>query len=88
MRLIADTALCQSESYASPGIEQIRWPSPVRPGDRLTLTATVTEARRSASNSDRGILRWRWQLHNQDAVEVLDRMATSFFDMRLAARLR
>ena len=87
MRLIADAALHQSEGYASPGVEQIRWPHPVRPGDRLTLTATVIENRRSTTKPERGIVRWRWQLHNQDAVEVLNLIATSFFDLKPAAQL-
>lgn len=81
MRLAADMALQGSESLASPGIEQIRWPHPVRPGDALQLTATVLEARRSRSQPTLGILRWRWQLHNQAGTEVLELTATSLFDL-------
>jgi len=81
MRLAADMALRDSESLASPGIEQIRWPHPVRPGDRLQLTATVLEARRSRSKPVLGVLRWRWQLHNQAGVQVLELTATSMFDL-------
>lgn len=81
MRLAVDTVLVGSESFASPGIEQIRWPQPVRPGDVLQLTATVLEARRSASKPHLGVLRWRWQLHNQEGAEVLDLLSTSLFDL-------
>ena len=81
MRLVADKALHGSESFASPGIEYIRWPHPVRPGDRLTLTATVQEVRRSASKPGLGILRWRWELANQDGAAVLDLVATSLFQL-------
>ena len=81
MRLAVDAALQGSESFASPGIERIRWPQPVRPGDALSLTATVLEVRRSASRPQLGILRWRWQLHNQHALEVLDLTAVSLFDL-------
>lgn len=81
MRLAADMALRDSESLASPGIEQIRWPHPVRPGDTLQLTATVLEARRSRSKPGLGVLRWRWQLHNQAGVQVLELTATSMFDL-------
>ncbi|MCL2657928.1 MAG: MaoC family dehydratase [Betaproteobacteria bacterium] len=87
MSLVSDTALHQSESYASPGIEQIHWPHPVRPGDELSLTATILDVRRSATKPDLGILRWHWQLHNQNAAEVLDLVATSLFDMKQAKRL-
>jgi acyl dehydratase len=79
MRLIVESALADSETYASPGLNYVKWPHPVRPDDLLTLLATVIEARRSSSNPQLGILRWRWQLHNQHEVEVLDLEATSFF---------
>ena len=81
MRLIADKALHGSESFASPGIEYIRWPHPVRPCDQLMLTATVQEVRRSASKPGLGILRWRWGLVNQDSAAVLDLVATSLFQL-------
>ncbi|TXG99882.1 MAG: MaoC family dehydratase [Nevskiaceae bacterium] len=77
MRLVADAALAGSESYASPGLAGLKWPNPVRPDDRLQLTATVIEARLSSRGL--GILRWRWQLHNQNGQEVLDLEATSLF---------
>ena len=81
MRLAVDHILAGSESYASPGISNLRWPAPVRPGDNLTLRVTVLEQRRSASRPELGIIRRRWQLHNQDAVEVLDLEATSMFKL-------
>lgn len=85
MRLVADKALHGSESFASPGIEYIRWPHPVRPGDQLMLTATVQEVRRSASKPGLGILRWRWELANQDGAAVLDLVATSLFELEETA---
>ena len=81
MRLAADAALEGSESFASPGLAYVKWPHPVRPGDRLSLRATVLEARRSRGQSGLGILRWRWQLHNAAGIEVLDLEATSLFDL-------
>lgn len=81
MRFAVDAALAGSESFASPGIEKIRWPHPVRPGDALRWTATVLDVRHSRKQPHLGILRWRWQLHNQHGVEVLDLTATSLFDL-------
>ncbi|MCX7257288.1 MAG: MaoC family dehydratase [Polaromonas sp.] len=81
MRLIADAALHGSESFASPGLAYVKWPHPVRPGDRLTVRATVLESRRASSRPDLGLLRWRWQMVNADSVEVLDLEATSLFDL-------
>jgi len=81
MRLGADAALEGSESFASPGVEHIKWRNPVRPGDVLSLHATVIETRRSRTQPTLGILRWRWQLFNQSGLEVLDLDATSLFDL-------
>ncbi|HNW64190.1 MAG TPA: MaoC family dehydratase [Piscinibacter sp.] len=81
MRLVADAALAGSESFASPGLAYVKWPHPVRPGDRLTVRATVVEVRRSKGQSALGILRWRWQLFNAMGTEVLDLEATSLFDL-------
>ncbi|MCK6427130.1 MAG: MaoC family dehydratase [Burkholderiaceae bacterium] len=80
MRLVADHFLVGSESFASPGLEQLRWPAPVKPGDLLTLQVEVIEARRSRQKP-LGILRWRWQLLNQREQEVLDLTVTSLFDL-------
>ena len=70
-----------SESFASPGLAYVKWPHAVRPGDLLTLRATVLEARRASSRSSLGLLRWRWQMFNARGVEVLDLEATSLFDL-------
>ena len=81
MRLIVDAALTNSESFASPGLDYVKWPAPVRPGDQLSLEAEVLEVRRSTKSPELGILRWRWQLFNQEDTEVLALEATSFFDL-------
>ncbi|MDR3368209.1 MaoC family dehydratase [Rhodoferax sp.] len=81
MRLVADAALQGSESFASPGLAYVKWPHPVRPGDQLSVRATVIEVRRSRGQGHIGILRWRWQLFNAAGTEVLDLEATSLFDL-------
>ena len=81
MRLAAQAVLEGSESFASPGLEQIRWPAPVRAGDVLRLRIEVLETRRSQTREHLGILRWRWNLYNQRDELVLDLVATSLFDL-------
>lgn len=83
MRLVADAVLQGSESFASPGLQYVKWPHPVRPGDQLRLRAEVLDTRISRSQRSLGVLRWRWQLFNQVQVEVLDLEATSFFDLTM-----
>lgn len=82
MRLVVDTVLVGSESFASPGVAYVKWPHPLRPGDHLSLRATVLGTRRSSSKPHLGILSWRWQLFNHHGMEVLDLEATSLFDLR------
>jgi acyl dehydratase len=82
MRLVVDAVLAGSESFASPGLEHVRWPNPVRPGDALRLVADVIEVRRSEKRPTLGILRWRWQLFNQRELPVLDVEVTSLFKLK------
>jgi len=58
-------------SLAGPGMDEIRWTKPVRPGDSLTPIVTVTEARKSRSKPDRGVLQLSWDVRNQDGDTVL-----------------
>lgn len=81
MRLAVDHFLADSESFASPGLAYVKWPQPVRPGDTLMLRADVLDVRTAQRKPTIGILRWRWRLHNQHGIEVLDLEATSLFDL-------
>lgn len=66
MRLLADHYLSKVASLASPGVDELRWKVPLRPGDRLRLRATVLETRPSRSKPDRGIVVTQVELLNQD----------------------
>lgn len=79
MRLVVQAALEGSESFASPGLQYVRWPHPVRPGDALRLRAEVIEVLRDPAKPRLGTVRWRWQLFNQHGTEVLDVKVTSLF---------
>ena len=81
MRLVAEQVLAGSESYASPGLKYLKWLHPVRPGDQLSLRLTVIEARRSRKRPELGVLDWRWQLRNQQDIEVLELEVTSMFKL-------
>jgi acyl dehydratase len=87
MRLSVDHFLKGSESFGSPGLAYLKWLAPVRPNDALTLRATVLEKRHSSKNPSLGVLRWRWQMRNQQNIEVLDLEATSLFDLKPNARV-
>jgi acyl dehydratase len=73
MRLFAAHFLSPASSLASPGIDELRWLKPVHPGDVLSLRVTVTEARRSRSKPEQGVVRSFVEVLNQkgDAVMTL-----------------
>jgi acyl dehydratase len=78
MRMVAVHVLQSSESIGSPGLDYLKWPNPLRPGDRLRMRVHVLEP--SVSKSGRmGAVRWQWLLLNQDEKPVLDLVATSLF---------
>jgi len=70
MRLIVDNRLSRVKNVGSPGAEEVRWLKPVRPGDTLTVKATIVEARRSRSKPDRGVIKALIEISNQ-AGEVV-----------------
>ncbi|CAA6604703.1 MaoC domain-containing protein dehydratase [Rhodospirillaceae bacterium LM-1] len=65
MNLYARYYLSECSSIASPGIDELRWPAPVRPGDQLSVRVTIEEARPSASKPDRGLVRTLIEVLNQ-----------------------
>jgi acyl dehydratase len=82
MRLLADHYVSANASLASPGIDELRWTAPVRPGDELSLTVTVANARRSNSKPDRGMVHTAVQLFNQRNEVVLTLTAMNFIRCR------
>ena len=82
MRLIADHFLSRVASLASPGIDELRWPAPLRPGDSVRLRATIIEARRSRSKPDRGLVRTQAELINQNDETVLTLAAMNLLRAR------
>jgi acyl dehydratase len=79
MRLLVRNLLAQTSSLGSPGMDELRWPVPVRPGNTLTGSVEVLEARASNSRPTMGIVRWRGEMRNQDGVLVMSAMGTNFF---------
>jgi acyl dehydratase len=71
MRLLVDRFLPKTASLGSPGIDELRWVRPVRPGDVLRIRVLVLEATRSRSKPDRGIVRTLVEVLNQDAEVVM-----------------
>lgn len=71
MRLMCDAYLLEAASLGSPGVNELRWLKPVRPGDRLKLKMTVLEAKPSRSRPDRGTILHVWEVFNQAGDMVM-----------------
>lgn len=71
MRLYVDHFISHTASLGGPGVDELRWTAPVRPGDSLMLHTTVLEAHASRSKPDRGLLRTRVEVSNQDGITVM-----------------
>ena len=54
MRLYVEHYLTHVASLASPGLDELRWLKPVRPGDTLAVCVTVLKTVLSKSKPDRG----------------------------------
>jgi acyl dehydratase len=82
MRLYVDQYLSHVASLASSGVDEVRWPNPVRPGDTLRVRVTILEARLSRSKTDRGIVRAKIEAINQKDELVLSMVGISIIGRR------
>jgi acyl dehydratase len=82
MRLLVEQYLSEEASLGSAGLDELRWPHPVRPGDTLRARATVIESRRSLSKPDRGIIKTLVEAVNQDGRTVMRATAINFMLVR------
>ncbi|HZK91317.1 MAG TPA: MaoC family dehydratase [Stellaceae bacterium] len=71
MQLLTAHFVPKPGNLASPGLDELRWLRPVRPGDRLSLRATVLTARRSRSKPGQGIVTGLVEVLNQKGETVM-----------------
>ena len=75
MRLVVALLGPDSGSLGSPGVDELRWLKPVRLGDELSVRAEVLEANPSRSKPDRGLVKFRYTMRNQNGEEVMTMIA-------------
>jgi len=71
MRMLVEHFISREAGMGSPGIDELRWLRPVRPGDRLRIRVTILETRRSSSKPDRGMVLTLDEVLNQDGDVVM-----------------
>lgn len=85
MRQLCDEFLLDARSMGSPGVKQLRWKRPVRPGDTLSIRATIVEARPLASRPGLGVVTLASETLNQDGETVMTMTTAIMFERREAA---
>jgi acyl dehydratase len=71
MRMSVDGMIKDAASLGSPGVDELRWLKPVRPGDELNLRMEVVEVTPSRSKPDRGTIRVQWTMSNAAGEPVM-----------------
>jgi len=84
-RMILQENLIFAGSMGSPGIDEVRWLRPVRPGDTLRMRMEIKDKRESRSKPDRGILNCAYTGLNQHGEAVITFTATQIFRRRSSA---
>lgn len=82
MRMMVDSYLGRSASLGSPGVDNVRWLKPVRPGDTIRARREVLETRASRSRPDMGVVKTRWEVFNQDDELVMTMEGYGMFGRR------
>ena len=82
MRMMCDAYMLQSASVGSPGIEELKWLKPVRPGDTIRAQRTTLESRPSKSKPDIGLVSNLWEVFNQQEDMVMSMKGYGMFRRR------
>jgi acyl dehydratase len=79
-----DLGLLEKSSLGGPGIEELRWIAPVRPGDTVTTEVQILKVRKTRSRPDRGVLHYRMIGYNQRGEAVISMLNVTFVRRREA----
>ncbi len=82
MRMMADAFVLNSSSMGSPGIDEVNWHKPLRPGVRVRLRTTVLEARVSRSRPAVGLVKFRFEMVDEADVVVMTQVNTLMLGRR------
>ena len=86
VRIIADGFILESSSMGGPGVDEVKWLKPLRPDTRVTVRATVLEARPSSGRADRGIAKFLFEMMDEAGTRLMTLTAPLMFGRRGARR--
>ena len=84
MRMMFDGFIGRTASLGSPGVNELRWLAPLRPGDDLTLDVEVSEARVSRSRPGTGIVTFKGLVRNAAGVALCEMVSPIIVQRRAA----
>lgn len=84
MRMLTDNFLVDANFMGAPGVEEVKWLAPLRPGEQVKARATVLETRASRSRSDMGFVKFRFELVDASDKPVMTLIVSPMFGRRSA----
>ena len=82
MKMIADGFLLNSTSMGGPGVEEVRWLKPLRPGTRIRIRSTVVDKRASNSRPEMGLVKFMFEVLDDADVTLTTLSTTLMFGRR------
>ncbi|MCF8477345.1 MAG: MaoC family dehydratase [Pseudolabrys sp.] len=82
MRMIADGFLLDSSSMGGPGVEEVKWLKPLRPGTQIRIRSTVLDSRASNSRPDMGLVKFGFEVIDETDTPITELTTTLMFGRR------
>jgi len=84
MRMIADGFILDSSSMGGPGVDEVRWLKPLRPGTRIRVRSTVLDIRASTSRPEMGLVKFLFEMLDEADATLTTLSTTLMFGRRAA----
>ncbi|MFL6799409.1 MAG: MaoC family dehydratase [Xanthobacteraceae bacterium] len=84
MRMLSDALLCNSSFLGAPGVDEVCWLLPIRPGDCITARGTVLETRSSRSRPQMGFVKFKFELIDAGEKAAMTLLVQPMFARRNA----
>jgi acyl dehydratase len=88
MRMLCDGFVTRTASLGSPGVNEVRWLAPLRPGDDVTLEVDVMEARLSRSRPETGIVTFKSTARNAKGQALCEMVSPMIIGRRATGNVR
>ena len=82
MRMMADGFITRAASLGSPGVDEVRWLRPLRPGESIRVRATVLETRASRSRPQLGFVKFLFELLDSSGAVLMTLTVSPMFARR------